>query len=80
MIRRRTPQSRKGWLEEWLDFSFPEKLISIMWFGMPYIIWMMADGLDIWIRTLVSVGVFIFLSLLCYWFGMFMSSGDRDWN
>ena len=64
MIRRREELKHKGWFEQWLDISFPEKLISIMWFGMPYLIWMMADGLDIWIRVLVSIGVFILLTLL----------------
>jgi len=62
------------------DTSFPEKLIVIMWCAMPYLIWMMADGLEIWYRVITSIGVWLFLSLLCYWFGKFMSSEDRDWN
>ena len=80
MIRRREPQLRKGWLEEWLDITFPEKLVTVAWCGLPYIIWMMADGLEIWIRVLVSIGVWLLLSLLCSLFGNFMSSGERHWN
>ena len=62
------------------DTSFPEKLIVIMWCAMPYLIWMMAEGLEIWYRILTSIGLFVLLTLLCYWFGNFMSSQDRDWN
>ena len=39
-----------------------------------------ADGLELWYIVLISIGIFILLTLLCYWFGKFMSSGDRDWN
>ena len=61
------------------DTSFPEKLIVIMWCGMPYLIWMMAEGLEIWYRVLTSIGVWLLLTLLCFWFGKFMSSEDRSW-
>ena len=37
----------KSWFEEWLDISFIEKLITIMWCGMPYLLWMMSEGLDV---------------------------------
>ena len=80
MIRDRHKPRPKGWFEEWLDLSFMEKLISIMWFGMTYMIWMMAEGLDVWYRVIVSVSVFILLTLLCYLFGIFMSSDQRHWN
>ena len=81
MIVRNKDRGRpKGWFEEWLDLSFMEKLISIMWFGMTYMIWMMAEGLDVWYRVIVSVSVFILLTLLCYLFGIFMSSDQRHWN
>ena len=80
MIRRREPQLRKGWFEEWLDITFPEKMITIAWCGLPYIIWMMCDGLEIWYKVLASIGIWILLSLLCNWFGNFMSSGERHWN
>ena len=66
MVRRREQIRNKGWFEEWLNLSFMEKLISIMWFGMTYMIWMMAEGLDVWYRVIVSVSVFILLTLLCY--------------
>ena len=78
MIRKKVDR-KKGWFEEWLDLSFMEKLISIMWCGMPYLIWMMSDGLDIMYKIPISIGVWIFLTLCCYWFGTFMSSQDRDW-
>ena len=61
------------------DTSFPEKLIVIMRCAMPYLIWVMAEGLEIWYRVITSIGIWLFLSLLCYWFGKFMSSEDRDW-
>ena len=80
MIKRREPQLKKGWFEEWLDLSFVEKLISIMWCGMPYMIWMMTDGLELMYKIPISIGVWILLTLLCYWFGVFMSSEQRDWN
>ena len=80
MIHRKHQPRPKGWFEEWLDLSFVEKLISIMWCGMPYLIWMMADGLDIMYKIPISIGIWILLTLLCWWFGYFMSSDQRDWN
>ena len=80
MIHRRNQLRPKGWFEEWLDITFPEKLVTIAWCGLPYIIWLMADGLAIWYKVLVSVGVWILLTLLCWSFGKFMGSGDRYWN
>ena len=81
MIRHREQIKEKGFMETLIsDTSFPEKLIVIMWCGMPYMIWMMADGLEIWYRVLVSIGIWIFATLLCYWFGNFMGSGERHWN
>ena len=62
------------------DTSFPEKLVIIAWCGMPYLIWMMADGLEIMYKIPISIGMWILLTLLCYWFGHFMSSDQRDWN
>ena len=80
IIRDRHKLRPKGWFEEWLDLSFMEKLMSMMWCGMPYIIWMMADGLELMYKIPISIGIWILLSLLCYWFGKFMSSDQRDWN
>ena len=80
MIRRREQIKQKGWFETWIDdLSFSEKLITIMWCGLPYIIWIMADGLDVIYKILISIGIWIFLTLCCYWFGKFMSSQDRSW-
>ena len=80
IIRDRHKLRPKGWFEEWLDLSFMEKLMSMMWCGMPYLIWMMADGLELMYKIPISIGIWILLSLLCYWFGKFMSSDQRDWN
>ena len=78
IIRDRHKPRPKGWFEEWLDITFPEKMITILWCGMPYLIWMMADGLDIMYKIPISIGVWILLTLLCWLFGKFMS--ERDWN
>ena len=80
MIRDRHKPKPKGWLEAWLDISFPEKLVTIAWCGLPYIIWLMADGLAIGYKVLVSIGVWVFLTLCCYWFGVFMANDQRHWN
>ena len=80
MIRDRYKPTKKGWFEEWLDLSFMEKLITMMWCGMPYMIWIMVGDLIIAYKILTSIGVWIVLTLLCYWFGHFMSSEERDWN
>ena len=81
MIRHREQIKEKSFSEMLIsDTSFPEKLIVIMWCAMPYLIWMMSEGLEIWYRVLTSIGVWILLTLLCYWFGKFMSNPDRDWN
>ena len=77
IIRDRYKPRNKGWFEEWLDLSFMEKLVTVMWCGMPYIIWMMVEGLEVWYRVIASIGVWILLTLLCWWFGKFMS--EREW-
>ena len=78
VINKRNQPRTKGWFEEWLDLSFVEKLITMMWCCFPYFIWMMCDGLEIWYKIAISIGGFIFATLLCYWFGKFMS--ERDWD
>ena len=80
MIHRRHQPRPKGWFEEWLDLSFMEKLISIMWCGMPYILWMMSEDIIVMYRIPIVIVIWILLTLLCYWFGHFMSSSERDWN
>jgi len=80
MIRRRETLLKKSWFEEWLDITFPEKLITIAWCGLPYIIWLMVDGLAVGYKVLASIGVWILLTLLCWWFGKFMASDQRHWN
>ena len=80
IIRDRHKPRKTSWLEDWLNISFPEKMITILWCGMPYLIWIMADGLGILYKILTSMGVWIFLTLCCYWFGKFMGSEERHWN
>ena len=80
MIRRREQTLKKAWFEEWLDITFMEKLVTIAWCGLPYLLWLMFDDLIIVYKLLASIGVWLFLTLLCYWFGKFMSSEQRDWN
>jgi len=81
MIRRKEPQLKKSWFEIFIDdYTFPEKLVVIMWVGLIGIVYIMLDMLSIWFRVLISLGVFILSSLLTYWFGQFMSSDQRDWN
>ena len=80
MIHKRHQPKPKGWFEQWLDLSFVEKLITIGWCGMPYMLWMMADGLDIMYKIPIVISVWILLTLLCWWFGHFMSSSERHWN
>ena len=77
IIRDRYKPRKKGWFEEWLDLSIMEKLVTVMWCGMPYIIWMMVEGLSVPYKILTSIGVWILLTLLCWWFGKLMS--ERDW-
>ena len=73
-------ERNKGWFEQWLDITFPEKLITIMWCGMPYLLWMMSEGLGVVYKVPVVISVWILLTLLCWWFGHFMSSDERGWN
>jgi len=80
IIRDRHKPHSKGWFEEWLDITFAEKLVTIAWCGLPYILWLMVDELSVVYKIPISIGVWIFLTLLCYWFGKFMSSEERYWN
>ena len=47
---------------------------------MPYLLWMMAEGLGVVYKVPIVISVWILLTLLCWWFGHFMSSEERDWN
>ena len=79
MIVRNKDRGRpKGWFEEWLDLSIMEKLVSIMWCGLPYMIWIMCGSLDVMYKIPISIGVWIVLTLLCYLFGKIMS--EMDWD
>ena len=81
MIHKKSNYKEKGFIETLIsDTSFPEKLIVIAWCGMPYLLWMMAEGLGVVYKVPIVISVWILLTLLCYWFGHFMSSDERDWN
>ena len=80
IIRDRYKTRNKGWFEEWLDLSFMEKLITMMWCGMSYMLWMMSEDIIVMYRIPIVIVIWILLTLLCYWFGHFMSSGERHWN
>ena len=80
MINKKYTDRKKGWFEQWLDITFPEKLITIAWWGMPYLLWMMAEGLGVVYKVPIVIVVWILLTLLCWLFGHFMSSEERDWN
>ena len=80
MIRRK-PELKKGWFEQFIDdTNIIEKAIFLIWFGMIYMFYLMFDMFDIWIRILISVGLFSLSSILIYGFAVFMSSDERDWN
>ena len=79
MIVRNKDRGRpKGWFEEWLDLSIMEKLVTLMWCGLPYMIWVMCGSLDVMYKIPISIGVWIVLTLLCYLFGKIMS--EMDWD
>jgi len=80
VVKRRNNYREKDGFEAWLDISFPEKLVTIMWCGLPYMIWIMLDNLSIIYKLVISIGVWILLTLLCWWFGKFMGSMERHWN
>ena len=80
VVNRREQTLKKGWFEEWLDITFMEKLVTIAWCGLPYLIWLMVDGLSILYKIPITIGVWVLLTLLCYGFGKFMSSEERYWN
>ena len=79
MIVRNKDRGRpKGWFEEWLDLSIMEKLVTLMWCGLTYMIWVMCGSLDVMYKIPISIGVWIVLTLLCYLFGKIMS--EMDWD
>ena len=80
MIRRET-QLKKSWFESLIDdTTLSEKLVLILWCGLPYLIWLMTDNLNIIYKIILSICIFILLTLFCWLFGKFMSSEERDWN
>ena len=77
IIKDRYKSRNKGWFEEWLDLSIMEKLVTVMWCGMPYMLWMMTEDLLVMYKLPIVIVIWILLTLLCYWFGKLMS--ERDW-
>ena len=80
IINRRDKKKPKGWFEQWLDITFPEKLITMAWCGMPYLLWMMFEDFNVLYKVPMVIGVWVLMTLACYWFGHFMSSDEREWN
>ena len=77
MIRRREQLKKKSWGEWFIqDYSFPEKMVAIMWCCFPYLIYVMSEGIEVWYRLILSVGIWILLSLLCFWFGSSINYAD----
>ena len=79
MIVRKDKYKPKGWFESFLDdTTFLEKIICLIWCSaMPFIIWMMCDSLELTYKIIITIGVWLLMTLCCYWFGKFMS--ERDW-
>ena len=78
--KNRNKQLKKGWFEQFIDdTNIIEKLIFLIWFGMIGIFYIMFDMFEWWIRLLISISLFSLSSTLIYWFGVFMSSEERDW-
>jgi len=80
IFRKGESQLKTSWFEEWLDITFLEKLVTIIWCGMAYILWLVFGDLITLYRVVVSIGTWIVLTLLTWWFGKFMGSEDRHWN
>ena len=81
IIKRRRHERKKGWFEIFLDdTTFIEKIVYIIWLFVPYAFYLMFDIFDMWIRVLLSGGIFIIISFLIYGFAMVMSNEDRYWN
>ena len=80
MIRRKQ-EPKKSWSESFIDdTNFIEKIVFILWFGTGGMFYLMFDWFDMWIRVLISIGMFVVLSLIIYGFAKFMSSEERHWN
>ena len=61
--RDRRGYKEKNWMEMLVtDTSFPEKLIVITWCGLPYIIWLMSESLEVWYRVITSIGIWILIN------------------
>ena len=79
--RRRETQLKSGLFERVIDdTNFIEKIVFILWFGLPYILYLMLESFDLIIRLGLTLGIFTLASLIVYWFGTYMGSGDRYWN
>jgi len=79
--RERNKQLKKSWFETLIDdTNFIEKMVFILWLGMGGMFYLMFDWFNMWIRVLISIGMFVVSSLIIYGFGTFMSSEERNWN
>ena len=82
MINKRNQPKPKGWFESWLDdTTFIEKIAYLVWFTLPYGLFIMLDFIpNTLIRVLSASSIFVVSTLLIYGFGVFMSSDQRHWN
>ncbi len=82
VINKRNQPKPKGWFESWLDdTTFIEKIAYLVWFTLPYGLFIMLDFIpNTLIRVLSASSIFVVSTLLIYGFGVFMSSDERDWN
>ena len=82
IINKRNQPKPKGWFESWLDdTTFIEKIAYLVWFTLPWGLFIMLDFIpNIFIRLLFVSSVFILVSLLIYGFAVFMSNDERSWN
>jgi len=81
VVNKKNDYKEKGVVETLIDdTSLIEKLICIMWCGIPYMIWLIFGNLITLYRVSLSVGVWILLTFLCLQLGKFMGSDERDWN
>ena len=77
IIKKKDKHKTKSMLS---SITIIEHLILLLWFTMPYFLYIMFDWFDIITRVGLTIGIFIVASILVYWFGNYMGSEERYWN
>ena len=80
MVIKKKDKDRYKTKSIWSSTTIIEQLVFILWFGLPYILYLMLESFDLIIRLGLTLGIFTLASLIVYWFGTYMGSGDRYWN